>query len=107
MAATITEAQMQGGGSAPSDVGGASADLCDGFYQFRARHLASWFGINIRGVTAGDLGITKIYHEDKRREVNVFPEMFVWPCFEALPMGWAWAPWVCHETLVDVMLATS
>ena len=80
-----------------------SVDLRDGFYQFMNKDLASWFTINLPGLTAGEMGVTTVYDECTGRERAADPQEFVWAAFQGMPMGWTWALWVCHETLTNVM----
>ena len=86
---------------------GSSIDLTDGFYHFRNRNLASWFTFPLENLTAQELGVDMIYDEQECRDVPVAPDTYVWAAFEAMPMGWAWALWMCRETLTDVMLTAS
>ena len=67
------------------------------------KDLASWFTINLPGLTAGEMGVTTVYDECTGRERAADPQEFVWAAFQGMPMGWTWALWVCHETLTDVM----
>ena len=87
----------------PASLVAGSVDLCDGLYQSRCKRMGSWFGINFPGCTANGLGISTVYDEATGKDEAIGPDEFVWPCFEALPMGWSWALWVCHETPVDCM----
>jgi hypothetical protein len=80
-----------------------SVDLRDGFYQFKNVALASWFTINLPGLTAREMGVDTIYDEETGCERRADPDEFVWAAFQGMPMGWTWALWVCHETLCDVM----
>ena len=75
------------GRSSLTGVVAGSVDLCDGFYQFRSKRMASWFGINLPGVTSGELGIDTIFDEELGRDRPIAADEFVWPCFQALPMG--------------------
>ena len=85
------------------ELNSGSVDLRDGFYQFMSKDLASWFTINLPGLTAAEMGVTTVYDELTGRERAVDPDEFVWAAFQGMPMGWTWALWVCHETLTDVI----
>lgn len=78
-----------------------SVDLKDGFHQFLNYKLAEWFLFDIEGVRAGDLNLTEVVGEGGRIEA-VGPEEFIWPAYGGMAMGWSWALWVCHETVVSV-----
>ncbi|CAK0909779.1 unnamed protein product [Prorocentrum cordatum] len=80
-----------------------SVDLMDGFYQFADPSWGSWMCFDVE-VTADELGIDSIYDEKLGRRVAVSGDDVIWPCFAALPMGWSWALWICHEVLVDAMV---
>ena len=82
---------------------GALVDLQDGFHQFLNPQLASWFVLNLCGVTAEELGVTEMYDDDLGEFVKLSPEQYVWPAYGGMAMGWSWALWVCHETLAAVM----
>ncbi|CAK0806818.1 unnamed protein product, partial [Prorocentrum cordatum] len=86
------------------DLVAGSVDLQDGFYQFRHPAWGSWMCFDIE-VSAGELGVTQLYDEDLGRYIDISPDSRVWPCFEALPMGWSWALWICQEVLIDTMSA--
>ncbi|CAK0791021.1 unnamed protein product [Prorocentrum cordatum] len=79
-----------------------SVDLMDGFYQFADPSWGSWMCFDVE-VTADELGLDSIYDEKLGRRVAVSGDDVIWPCFAALPMGWSWALWICHEVLVDAM----
>ncbi|CAK0878561.1 unnamed protein product, partial [Prorocentrum cordatum] len=80
-----------------------SVDLMDGFYQFADPSWGSWMCFDVE-VTADELGLDSIYDEKLGRRVAVSGDDVIWPCFAALPMGWSWALWICHEVLVDAMV---
>lgn len=44
-------------------IAASCAGLRDGFYQMRAPHLGSWFGV-LQEFTAGELGLTRIWDEE-------------------------------------------
>eukprot|EP00973_Karenia_brevis_P017090 2346196-Karenia_brevis.AAC.1 len=45
------------------EVNGAGVDLKDGFYQFLAPTVSSWFGLGEQ-YTASEAGVTEVYNED-------------------------------------------
>ncbi|CAK0896305.1 unnamed protein product [Prorocentrum cordatum] len=59
--------------------------------------------VDLLQMDAGELGVTQLYGEELGRYVDISPDTRVWPCFEALPMGWSWALWTCQEVLIDTM----
>ncbi|CAK0825073.1 unnamed protein product, partial [Prorocentrum cordatum] len=79
-----------------------SVDLMDGFYQFADPSWGSSMCFDVE-VTADEIGLDSIFDEKLGRRVAVAPDEVIWPCFAALPMGWSWALWICHEVLVDAM----
>ena len=47
-----------------------SVDLRDGFYQFMNKGLASWFTINLPGLTAAEMGVTTVYSTTSSRDMS-------------------------------------
>ncbi|CAK0906705.1 unnamed protein product, partial [Prorocentrum cordatum] len=84
------------------DLVAGSVDLQDGFYQFRHPAWGSWMCFDIE-MDAGELWVTQLYDEELGRYIDIGPDSRVWPRFEALPMGWSRALWICQEVLVDTM----
>ena len=80
------------------DVHAAGVDLEDGFYQFLAPSVSSWFGLGEQ-YTAREAGIDRVFDEDTRTMVPISPDEMVWACFGGLSMGWNWALFFCHEAL--------
>ena len=79
---------------------GAAVDLSDGYYQFKVPELASWFALGER-FTAGEVGITSAYCDDAREDRPVAADEVLWACFGAMPMGWSWGLYFCHESLSE------
>ncbi len=89
---------------------GSSVDLCDGFYQFLAPWVASWFGLDVC-MTAAEIMV-----EFEMPYVPVFDELthewdrltgddLVEGCFGGLAMGWSWALYFAHDALSDAFRA--
>ena len=53
--------------------------------------LASWFTINLPGLTAAEMGVATVYDELTGHERPADPDEFVWAAFQGMPMGWTWA----------------
>jgi hypothetical protein len=58
---------------------GASADMCDGFYQNTNKRLADWFGFDFPE-TASTFGISSVYCPETDAEVEVDPSRRVSQC---------------------------
>ena len=84
----------------PPCVYGASVDLSDGFYQFLAQKVASWFCFDF-GVAADEFGVSEIWDDATRAMVPVAPDTPLFPAFLGMPMGWKWALYIrmsfCHR----------
>eukprot|EP00971_Amphidinium_carterae_P052220 1027986-Amphidinium_carterae.2 len=77
---------------------GASVDLYNGFYQFRARSLGSLFGIDFPE-RAEVWGIDSVFNEETGREEPIRKDELVFAVFEGLPMGFSWSLFLCNETI--------
>ena len=84
------------------EVCGASVDLTDGFNQFWVPSVADWFCLDYQ-VRAGDFGVTSTWCPTAGGQVEVGPDEMLFPAFEALPMGWSWALWMCHGAVASAM----
>eukprot|EP00435_Cladocopium_sp_Y103_P040010 s704_g10.t2 len=81
-----------------------SGDVADCFYNFQVKKLASWFAFDDK-FTVGELrgmgfDIQTIYDDLLERDVTVSDSDWVYACFGGLPMGWSWALYFAHETIV-------
>ena len=88
------------GGQLPAGIEpcGASIDLWNGFYQFRVPELGSHFAMGYPDAAAA-YGVTEIFCEDSLSYVPVDGSTVVYPVFEGMAMGWAWALHSCHGTI--------
>ena len=100
---TVGQPWMHRADAKESELFGASVDLKDGFHRFRNERLASWFCMNVEGLTAAELGVDCAYCDDSQAWVPVPDDSLVWPSYLGMPMGWSCAFWVCHETLGSIM----
>ena len=85
---------------------GREADVNDCFYRFSLPELAHYFGIN-HPLTADEwkqLGIEfdSVYDPILKQELIVAGDAPLFPCFRAVPMGWNWALFLCHEAVLEI-----
>eukprot|EP00972_Heterocapsa_arctica_P108083 15918093-Heterocapsa_arctica.AAC.1 len=80
----------------PIEPNGSSADLTDGFYQFKSEAMASWFAIDlamrqdrIAAIIGGPL--LEVYDDDTKAATLVGDGESFFPCFLGMAMGWSWA----------------
>ena len=67
-------------------VTGASIGLQDGYYQFAAESVSSWFCLGERFL-AGEVGTTEVYSEATGQMEPISADRQVWAFFRGLPMG--------------------
>ena len=79
-------------------IAGASIDLQDGFYQFAAESVSSWFCLGER-FTAKEAGVSQVYNESTMEMEAVRPDQLLWACVRGLPMGWSWALYFCQSVV--------
>ena len=89
------------GSLCPIKITGSAADVNDCFYQFCLPEASSWFGVR-RLVDAYSWGARRIYDDDLREFRRVVPGEMLYPVFEAVPMGWAFALHFCHEAVARI-----
>lgn len=83
---------------------GSSADLTDGFYQFRCTRMASWFATDyvLKTDEISDLigrPLNLVYDDDLQKETEAGAMESFYACFLGMPMGWAWALFFCHNAI--------
>lgn len=85
---------------------GREADVNDCFYRFSFLELAHYFGINhpLTALEWRALGLKfdSIYDPCTRHAVGVDEHTVLYPCFRAVPMGWSWALFLCHEAALQI-----
>ena len=88
----------------PDSPCGCSIDLCDGFYQFLAPEVASFFGLG-ETLTAREwctaLGIDSVpvFDDDSGVWEYLCDDTKLEGVFTGLAMGWSWALYFCHDAL--------
>ena len=85
---------------------GRECDVNDCFYRFAVPELSHFFAIN-HPLTAQqwkDLGICseRVFDPDAGCNVKTHSEQLLYPCFQAVPMGWSWALFLCNEAVVSI-----
>ncbi len=93
----------------PDDPCGFSIDLCDGFYQYTAEQVASWFGLDVV-MTAADVcaefeldGVPVL--DELSGVVTVYSDLtLLEAAFAGLAMDWSWALYFCHDSLASSMM---
>ena len=85
---------------------GMEADVCDAFYNFSIPELTHYFGFNhpLTAMEWQELGVGggTVYDPETRGFVAVQPGEILYPCVEAVPMGWSWALFLCNEAVVSI-----
>lgn len=85
---------------------GREADVNDCFYRFSIPELAHYFGINhplsAREWRQHGLEFDTIYDPHLRHDIVVDDDTPLYPCFRAVPMGWNWALFLCHEAVLEI-----
>ena len=90
---------------------GMEADVCDAFYNFSIPELTHYFAFN-HPMTAAEwqqLGVCDgmVYDPGLRNVVAVGEGEILFPCIEAVPMGWSWALFLCNEAVVSIARSLS
>ena len=84
---------------------GMEADVNDCFYRFGIPELAHFFSINHPLTTAQwrRLGVDfgRIYDHERGGTFRPDDDQLLYPCFQAVPMGWAWALFFCNEAVLQ------
>ena len=80
---------------------GASADLCQGFYQMQWLEVGSWFCFDFP-MAIKNFDLDCVYDEVSRSFIRVDPDTIVYPCFQGLAMGWSWSLFICNAITEDV-----
>ena len=85
---------------------GRECDVNDCFYRFAVPELSHFFAIN-HPLTAQqwkDLGVCseRVFDPDAGCNVKTHSEQLLYPCFQAVPMGWSWALFLCNEAVVSI-----
>ena len=83
------------------DVRGSAAGVDNSFYQLLAPEVASCFAVR-RKVRARGWGCQWIWGDTVQRCADLGHDEMVYPVFEALPMGWAWALRYCEAVTFDL-----
>eukprot|EP00438_Fugacium_kawagutii_P030000 Skav225301 [mRNA] locus=scaffold445:112717:116856:+ [translate_table: standard] len=85
------------------------ADVNDCFYRFCLPELADFFAID-HALTSSQwrqVGIQcdSVYDHRVGREISVGDDCVLFPCFQAIPMGWSWALWLCQQAVLSIASA--
>lgn len=48
------------------------------------------------------LSVDSVYCSSEKRTIRVEDGMTLFPCFQAVPMGWTWALWLCKEAVLNI-----
>lgn len=92
---------------------GMEADVCDAdaFYNFSIPELTHYFAFNHPLLAAewSQLGIEcgSVFCPEVRGWVPVDADEFIYPCVEAVPMGWSWALFLCNEAIMSIARSCS
>lgn len=90
----------------PESGWGIEADVNDAFYNFSIPELTHFFAFNhpLDADTWQTLGVEArtVYDPDTRRDVRVAGDELLFPCVEAVPMGWSWALFLCNEAVLNI-----
>lgn len=87
---------------------GIEADVNDAFYNFSIPELTHYFAFN-HPLTASEwsqlgLDASRVYDPSLRHHVITNPDELLFPCVEAVPMGWSWALFLCNEAVLNLCL---
>ncbi|CAK8989683.1 Uncharacterized protein SCF082_LOCUS1918 [Durusdinium trenchii] len=85
---------------------GIEADVNDAFYNFSIPELTHYFAFN-HPMTASEwtkVGINgdSVYDPQLRQMTPTDPDEILFPCVEAVPMGWSWALFLCNEAVLNI-----
>lgn len=85
---------------------GREADVNDCFYRFSIPELADYFAL-AEPMTREQWqarGIPCEFYEDPWSGKNTKTSVgqILYPCFQAVPMGWSWALFFCHEAVLEI-----
>lgn len=87
---------------------GMEADVNDCFYRFGIPELAHFFSINHPMTTAQwrrlGVDVGRIYDQERGGTFRPHDDQLLFPCFQAVPMGWAWALFFCNEAVLNIAL---
>ena len=90
---------------------GIEADVNDAFYNFSIPELTHYFAFNqpLEAGTWAKLGVSAeyVYDPEKRCAVKVDPTTVLFPCVQAVPMGWSWALFLCNEAVLNICRSLS
>jgi hypothetical protein len=82
---------------------GNEADVQDCFYNYSMPSLASWFGIDepltVLEWRSVGISIQSYFDDNLQKEVPVHDHLVLYPCVEALSMGWSWALYFANEAV--------
>ena len=81
-------------------------DVNDCFYRFGVPELAHYFAIDhpLSAAEWSRLGIESkvVFDHDVKYDCRTDEHELLWPCFQAVPMGWSWALFFCHEAVLEI-----
>ena len=90
---------------------GIEADVNDAFYNFAIPELTHYFAFNhpMEARRWSDLGVSarEVYDPELRCNVSVGDREVLYPCVEAVPMGWSWALFLCNEAVLQICKSRS
>ena len=85
---------------------GIEADVNDAFYNFSIPELTHYFAFNhpLEAHMWSDLGVdaASVYDPATRQYVQTDAHELLFPCVEAVPMGWSWALFLCNEAVLNI-----
>ena len=90
---------------------GIEADVNDAFYNFSVPELTHYFAFNhpltVEAWTALGVDVSKVFDPCSRLMTPVEPGTTLFPCIEAVPMGWSWALFLCNEATLTIARSCS
>ena len=90
----------------PGEGWGIEADVNDAFYNFAIPELTHYFALNhpLTRAQWESCGVdaASVFDPNTRGFSKVDPDCFLYPCIEAVPMGWSWALFLCNEAVLTI-----